>query len=301
MLPSTTALSTQQLAEFLAVVSAVPDGLAATRVAAERAARALEAEVAVVLGDEGVVSSVGFPIGRVPVDELAEVVAGIRWVLDVPGAGLCHTAVAPLGGRRPGHLLLARSGDDGFTIEEVSLLRGMARVLELTVETLQTFEAERRQAAENERLLASLRERHRLLEQLSRIQRAITRREPLQSILDAITAGAKELLGDEVAGLRMRDPDDPEMLLLVSHTGLRPELAKELWRVGIGQAGATGQSILRDELVVMEQYATAPHNMPEMADEHIQAAMATPVHDNGVVVGGLVVASYQPRVFTDSD
>src|SRR5215217_6114312 len=92
MLPSATALSTQQLAEFLAVVSAVHDGLSATRMAVERAARALEAEVAVVLGDGDVVSSVGFPLGRVPVAELAEVVAGDRWLLDVPGAGLCHTA-----------------------------------------------------------------------------------------------------------------------------------------------------------------------------------------------------------------
>ncbi len=143
MLPSATALSTQQLAEFLAVVSAVHDGLSATRIAVERAARALEAEVATVLGDAGVASSVGFPLGRVPVAELAQVVGGDRWLLDVPGAGLCHTAVAPIAGRTPGHLLVARSGEDGFTVEEVSLLRGMARVLELTIGTLHTFEAER--------------------------------------------------------------------------------------------------------------------------------------------------------------
>jgi diguanylate cyclase (GGDEF)-like protein len=207
----------------------------------------------------------------------------------------------PLGGRMPGHLLIARSGEDSFTIDEISLVRGMARVLELTIGTLETLEAERRQATENQRLLASLQERHRLLEQLSRIQRAITRREPLQHILDTITAGARELLGDEVAGLRLRDPDDPQMLLLVSQTGMRTELAKELWRVGIRSAGATGLAVLRDELVVMEHYATAPESVPELAAEHIQAAMAAPVHENGAVVGGLVVASYQPRVFSEND
>ncbi len=301
MLPSATALSTQQLAEFLAVVSAVHDGLSATRIAVERAARALEAEVAAVLGDAGVASSVGFPLGRVPVAELAQVVGGDRWLLDVPGAGLCHTAVAPIAGRTPGHLLVARSGEDGFTVEEVSLLRGMARVLELTIGTLHTFEAERRQAAENERLLEELLERHRLLEELSKIQRAISRREPFQSILDAITAGARELLRDEVAGLRLRDPDDPGMMILHSNKGLHPDLAKELWRVAIQDAGATGQALLRDELVVMEQYPTAPHRIPELAAAHIQSAMAAPVHDSGVVVGSLVVASYQPRVYTDRD
>ena len=54
----------------------------------------------------------------------------------------------------------AGPGDDGFTTDEVSLVRGMARVLELTVETLVTFAAERHQATENARLVTSLRERN---------------------------------------------------------------------------------------------------------------------------------------------
>jgi diguanylate cyclase (GGDEF)-like protein len=310
MLPSATALSTQQLAEFLAVVSAVADVRSAKQVAAERAARALEAEVAVVLDDgdvirpgvPGVTSSVGFPMGRVPVAEIAEVVVGERLLLDVPGAGPCQTAVAPLGGRSPGFLLVARSGDDGFTVDEVSLVRGMARVLELTEETLHRMAAERMQANENVRLVASLQERNRLLEQLSRILRAISRRQQLPDILNTITAGAKELFpDDEVVGLRLRDPDDPEMLILAAQTGMRPDLAKELWRVTVDAAGATGQAILLDDLVVMEQYATNEHNIPELAADHIQAAMAAPVHENGAVVGGLVVASYRPRVYTKRD
>jgi diguanylate cyclase (GGDEF)-like protein len=310
MLPSATALSTQQLAEFLAVVSAVSDGRSATQVAAERAARALEAEVAVVLnepattaaGAPGVVSSVGFPMGRVPVDEIADIVTGYRSLLDVPGAGACHTAVAPLGGRSPGHLLVARSGDDEFTVDEVSLLRGMARVLELTLENLHRMAAERMQANENVRLVASLQERNRLLVQLSKIQRAISRGQQLPDILQTITAGAKGLFpDDEVVGLRLRDPDDPDMLILVSQTGMRPELARELWRVTIEAAGATGQAILLDDLVVMEQYATDEHNIPELAADHIQAAMAAPVHENGEVAGGLVVASYRPRLYTKRD
>jgi diguanylate cyclase (GGDEF)-like protein len=303
MLPSATALSTQQLAEFLAVVSAVPDARSAIRVAAERAARALEAEVAVLLDARGeVVSSVGFPIGRAPLTHIREVVAGRRWLLNVPGAGACHTQVAPLGGRTGGHLLVARSGEDAFTVDELSLLRGMARVLELTIENLNRVEAERLQAAENMHLLASLRERHHLLEQLAKIQRAINRHQPLNEILHAITGGAKDLFpDDEVVGLRLRDQEDPEMLILASQTGMPPALARELWRVTIAESGATGQAVLRDELVVMEQYATDAHNIPELAAAHIQAAMAAPVHENGVVAGGLVVASYRPRRYSQRD
>jgi diguanylate cyclase (GGDEF)-like protein len=293
VLPTATALATQRLAEFLAVVSAAPDARSAIDAATERAARALEAEVAVVMGPEGVLSSVGYARGNVPVAALAEVIAGECGALEVPGAGLCRAAVAPMRGAAAGHLLVARSGTDCFNIDELSLLRGMARVLELTVATLRTVEAERRQADENVRLLASLQERQRLLEELSTIQRAISRRAPLPQILDSITAAAHELLGDEVVGLRMIDPDDPTMLLLVSYTGLDPEVANRFWRVPIVEGGAAGLAILRDELVVIRDYASAQSAMAGFVDAKIRAAMAAPVHQGSTVVGSLVVASYR--------
>jgi len=298
----TSALATQQLAEFLAVVSACPDAQSATRAAAERAARAVEAEVAVVLGQYGVLSSVGFAAGRLPAEALLEVAAGRRRDIEVPGAGPCPTVSAPIGGSEPRHLIVARSGDDGFTVDEISLIRGMARVLELTVETLNTLEAERRQAAENARLLVTLQERQRLLEQLSAIQRAIARRAPLQQILDTITNGAHELLGDEVIGLRLRDSDDPEMLLLVSSCGLPEDSAKVMWRVPVAEAGVAGQAVLLDDLVVVEGYEGFPHFIPEVARHGIQAAMAAPVHESGAVVGSLVVASKrEDRSYSKTD
>ena len=79
MLPTTTALCTQQLAEFLAVVSAVPDPLSAVQMTTERAAKALEAEVAAIVGADGtVVDLVGFRTDAVPGAELAEVARGRR-------------------------------------------------------------------------------------------------------------------------------------------------------------------------------------------------------------------------------
>ena len=301
MVLQSAALSTQLLAEFLAVLSAAPDGKSATQVAAERAARALEAEAAAVVGRDGTINSTGFPYGRLPQAEIADVIAGRRTVLDVPGANGCHTAVVPMGGSSPGHLLVARSGDDGFSIDEVSLIRGIARVLELTLGTLHTFEAERRRAAENAGLVATLQERQRLLEQLSRIQRGITRREPLQTILDAITTGAQELLGDDAVGLRMIDPSDPHTLLLVSSTGLPDELKARTWRIA-AEAGATGLSSMRNEVVVMDHYARDPRHIPEYAAVGIRKAMAAPVHQDGRIVGSLVVGTYQPdRVYTRAE
>jgi len=302
MLPSATAVSAQHLAEFLAVVSAVPDGAAATRAAVERAARVLEAEVAAVVADGMVVTAVGFLAGRVPEEALTEIAGGLRGALDVPGAGRCHAVAAPLRTPEPAQLVVARSGEDGFTVDEVSLIRGMARVLELTLGTLRTLAAERRQAAENARLLTTLQARQRLLEHLSTIQRAIARRAPQSQIFDAITSGAQELIGDDAAGLRLVDTDDPAMLLLVSHQGLRPELAKRLWRTPAPLAGAPGQAMLRDELVVIEGYANSPHGNLDLADDRMQSSMAAPVHENGTVVGALVVGSYREgRTYSRAD
>ena len=301
MLPTATALSTQQLAEFLAVISTATDSAQAAGVAAERAARALEAEVGAVVQVSGELACVGFPRGRVPVAELTEAARGGRDRLDVPGAGSCRVASASIGGPRPGHLLVARSGDDRFAVDEVSLLRGMARVLELTVARLCTLEAERRQAAENARLLDELRERHRLLEELAKIQRSITRQEPFQAILDAITTGAADLLDDEMAGLRLRDSEEPDMLILHASVGVPADVVRQVWRVPVGRAGAAGAALMRNDVVVMEGYPSDPARVPELATGGVASAMAAPVHDNGVVVGSLVVASSRPRAYTARD
>jgi diguanylate cyclase (GGDEF)-like protein len=302
MVPPASAVSAQQLAEFLGAVSAVPERSAAIRAAVEHAARVLDAEVAAVVCDGAVVTAVGLRTGRAPEAALTEVAAGLRDTLDVPGAGGCHAVAVPLHTPKPARLLVARSGADGFTVEERSLIRAMARVLELSLETLRTLAAERRQAAENARLLATLQARQRLLEQLSVIQRAIARRAPQQQIFDLITAGAQELSSDEAAGLRLLDTDDPEMLLLVSHKGLRPELARRLWRVPLSHGGAPGQAMLRDELVVIEGYSSSPLGLRDLADEQMQSSMAAPVHENGAVVGALVVGSYREgRSYTEAD
>ncbi|HYY89290.1 MAG TPA: EAL domain-containing protein, partial [Chloroflexota bacterium] len=174
------------------------------------------------------------------------------------------------------------------------LLRGMARTLTLTLRHLGMLQEERR-------LRAEVQERQRLLEQLSRLQRAIANRAPLQEILDAITAGAAELLGDEMVALRLLDTDDPHYTLMMSSCGLRPELAERLWRIP-ASSGVGGRAITEGTLVCAHDYVNAPEVLEELAADHLQAAMAAPVREGSQIVGCLTVGSYHPeRVYSESE
>src|SRR5947207_7578532 len=298
-------LQIQQLVELLAVVSTLRDEAAAVRGAVERAAQAMEAEVAAVVMDGRVSASVGYPVGAVPEDDLVAVARRERDRLDVPGMGECHAMSAGWAGTHPGQLVVGRCGE-AFTIDERSLVRGMARVLELTLTMLRTLGAEHfmrqrsdRQAAENAQLLASLRQRQRLLEHLFDIQRSISRRLPLKQILDAITAAAQSLLGDEVVGLWLRDEHDPNLVKLKSFVGLRPHLAKRLPAVALADAGVAGEAIATDSVRVQAYPVPV---IDRLTDGKLRACMAAPVHASGQVTGSLLLAAYRPdREYTDAD
>ena len=289
--------SGQQLAEFLAAVSSYDTEAAAVAGAVERAAEALEAEVAALVRGGRVVSSVGFASGRVPEDELRRAAAGEVRVIDVPGAGRCRVLCVPFEDDEPAQLLLARSGGD-YASAEVALLRAMARALGLNVRMLRMLEAERslrerseRHAQENARLLSSLQERQTLLERLFRIQRSISHRAPIQEVLDAITEGAVDLLGDDVVGLRLIDPDDPSSSVMVSSQGMGEDLARSLGRSPVDH-GVGGLAITTRQLIVTHDYAGLVHPLEPLVSDGLRAAMAAPVYQDGEPMGSLVVASY---------
>jgi diguanylate cyclase (GGDEF)-like protein len=297
----------QQLLELLAAMTSLSDEAAAVRAAAERAAMALEAEVCAVLIDGRVTASVGYPAGTVPAyAELTAVLNRESDHLDVPGLGECPAVTAEWGGSHPGSLVLARWGDEPFTAAERSMVRGMARTLELTLRVLRTLRAETemrersdRQAAENARLAESLREQQQLLLRLSVIQRAISRREPLEQILETITEAAHELLGDEIVGLWIRDQDAPDRAKLRSAVGLS---MTRLPALPLGEAGAAGEAMRAGDVVVLEGYTHASPSIRELTGGRLQASMAAPVHESNQIVGGLLVASYRPeRRFSAKD
>ena len=155
--------SAQQLAEVLAVLAASPGEDTAAQRAIERIAECFEAEVGVLISGGAIAAAVGFASGKLPESQLLEIAEGRRDRLELPGAGSSRVVVVPVDTDPPSCIVLARSGDEGFGAEEISLLRGMARVLALALQLLDMLASERslreqgeRQAERTAQLLASL-------------------------------------------------------------------------------------------------------------------------------------------------
>jgi diguanylate cyclase (GGDEF)-like protein len=295
-----TSWAAQQLTEFLAAVSGARDERAAIHDAVERVTEAFEAEIGAVIGTDGeVVVAAGFGINEVPLEAIERVCRGETDCLEVPGIGTCQVLATPIGDERLGLLVLGRDPELAFSSEERNLVRGMARMLAQAVHLLRVVEAERnlrelseQQGAENARLVESLAERQRLLERLSKIQSSIVSRRELEEVLDAIVAGAQELLGDETVGLRLIDQDDPQQLIMVASAGIRPEIVRDMHRSPLG-LGAGGRAAAEGRLIVIEDYAADEKNLTAFAADGIRAALAAPVHERGEVVGSLVVATHR--------
>jgi diguanylate cyclase (GGDEF)-like protein len=278
--------STQQLAEFVAVVSAAPDEDTALREGVVRAAEALDADVAAAVRRGTVEASLGWPAGEVPEGRLLEIARAGTGTVVVPGAGEIAAVATELGDEPDGRLLLARAAEPRFDAIEMGLLRGMARTLGLTLRTLRTVEV--------------LRERQRLLEGLSDIQRAIAQRAPLHDVLDKIVGLTAELLGDELPALFLRDPDDPETLVIGGSRGIDPATLALIRRRRVGE-GVGGRAVAEDRLIVVDDYAGEAAAIPHFVDDALQAAMAAPVHENGQVVGALLVSSWKRGRTYDAD
>ena len=107
----TSGWSTQQLAEFVAAVSAADNEASAATTAVERVAEALDAEVAAIVCDGQLIAAIGYPGGTGPIGELEAVQAGVEGsVLDVPGVGAASASAAPLE-HPPGARLVIARGD----------------------------------------------------------------------------------------------------------------------------------------------------------------------------------------------
>ena len=272
-----------------------PDGVVAESL--ELAAKILAASAAALVVDDTVVASVGVGAGAA---EAFRVVAEQRTTeATLPYHGRCHFAMGDADNWGDPVLIVVRPGHVGFSFEEANLVRGMSRVLALHFHAARNLAAERfsradadTHAAENAALLTVVQERQTLLERLTRIQRSINGRAPLPEVLQTIVAGASELLGDAIVGLRRIDPTDPDYAVVLCVVGVEPGSSLSD-RIRIG-TGAGGRAISENRLVVIHDYASSPEALPNFAETHLQAAMGAPVHQNGVVAGSLVVASRQP-------
>ncbi len=286
-------LATDQLTEFLSAVADRPAGPAAHHAAVECAARALGADVAVLMIDGGVVASIGLPADKVPAYTLAEIAVGRRSTVEL-GDGRHAVTYATIGGASPGVLVLGRILGP-FTPEEVCLLRGMARVLELSLQSLHVLESERRYAEENGRLLGYLDHGRRVFEELATVQRAIGRRLPVPQIFDLVMAAVRDLLGVDMVTISMVERDDPALGSTVASIGVPDHVAGWRLRAPVASGGVSGLAILGDEMVAVEDYASCPIAMPTLTAVHLQSVMAAPVHENGQAVGSIAVGTFGTR------
>jgi uncharacterized protein YigA (DUF484 family) len=292
--------TTNQLTEFMDGVSRADDEPSAIQLAVERAAEALDAEVAAAIVLTSVRAAVGFPRGEVPERELIAIAEGRQSEIEVPGGGLCGAIKVVLHGQPPGVLLVARNSDEPFARGEQALLVGMARVLSMMQHLLRVVDGERtlrekveRQARDNASLLASLQERQQLLDRLTEIERSISGKASLSEVFEQIVDGASRLLGDPLVALRLLDPEDPGYLVTVATGGLGPERREEIARLPVG-ALATDRALTGGRLVVLDDYSNNSEAAPGFVEEGLTVAMSAPVCDRREPVGLLTVASREP-------
>ncbi len=191
--------SNHRLVEFLGALSRCQDVARAVRSAAELGAEEFDAEIgAVVIGDV-VLAGVGFGPDAVPVDHLAAIPLGTSSV-DLGRAGTFHTIAAAWAAGTRGRLVVARATGP-FSLGDRNLLLGMAGALGLALDMIQVLERQRGE--------------QRVLEVLLDIQRRISHRAPLPSILAAVTDGARAVLPGHDVALVLDDVLDPAHPIVV--------------------------------------------------------------------------------------
>jgi hypothetical protein len=305
--------SAHKLAEFLAVVSSFATETAAAGGAVERVAESLDAEVVAIVSRRGSpVAAIGYPEDSVPVAELAAVAAGQREELTVPGSGSCRAAVVPLEHPPGARLVLARSGSDPLSADELGLLHAMARVTSMTLRMRRYLDDERalrkesqRQSSENAHLLATLTEHQALLERLADEQAALRRvatlvaRQPAPAqVLASVTEEVGRLLR---AGLTQMLRYDAADAATVVAGWTDPDVR------GQGIALGTRVAVQRDGLadIVLRERRATRMNSGSLATggpiaDHVRrcglhSATASPIEVEGRLWGAMVAGWPTPE------
>jgi diguanylate cyclase (GGDEF)-like protein len=285
------------VAAFIDAISGPADVISAVTTAAESLVAILAADSVEILQDGSTLATAGEVTPALPVPSAPSVGAA-------RSADVDRSVLTVAIGRQAGRQLVAvRGAGIPFMDVEADLATGLSAALALQLAALDHLAEQRRNPSNDAEAAAhEARTGRALLEQLAVVQRAVARRAPLSEIFDAITAGARSLLGDAITALAMRESDDPHMLHLASACGFPDDVRHRLWRMPVTSAGASGQAILRDEVVVLAQYAQSPNALQDGVDAGLHAGMAAPVRHHDKVVGSLFVGSRRPdRVYGSAD
>lgn len=283
------------LSDLVEVAASVADGDASPALLLERAVAALSGRAGVLLAGDETFRTGDLEPGSAQDTALRRQIE--QGEGDPRDPGDRAVAVSAIDAVRMGVEL---SGSAGASPEQQVLLEGTTRLVALGLRARSLVRTERALRARSEQqvrvsqeLLATLQGQRSLLEQLARIQRAISSRQPLQDVLDAIVDGTAELLGEDIAGLRLLDQTDPDRIVLVSSVGVPAGVvAEHRWQplaLGVG-----GQAVAQNQLVLVADYGKQARSLPGFRDAGVRAAMAAPVRRGGVAIGSLTVATRRP-------
>jgi signal transduction histidine kinase len=268
------AWSSQQLAEFLAVVSAFDTEDAAALGAVEHAAQALDAKVAAIVTDSTVVASVGYQKGTAPLADLKSVALGSSRGLMVPGVGLCPAIAVAV--EYPPHATFVLARIEGLNFEEISMVQGMAHVVAITMRMLHLVGDER--ALRNEQ--AALR----------RVATLVARGVDQQAVLAAVAEEIGRLAGADLVSVFQYEADGTATR--VASWAERPPgprvgesivVGEHNWVAAVQQ---TGKPARNDESVTTNQVGAK-----FISDFGVRASVATPIVVDGKFWGAALASS----------
>ena len=276
------AWSTHQLAEFVASISACKTEAAAARAVVDRAAEALDADVAAIVCGGELIAAVGYPEVTAPADELTRIRPGApdSW-LAVPGVGRCPATAAALAYPPGAKLVLARSG--GLTRQEAGLLRGMARTAAMTLRMLSVLDHERAAREEFEWLA-------REQAALRRVATLVAKAASPEQVFSAVAQELAQLSGADMGlVLRYEADDTATMVGGWSRSEMPAPIGTQLTVEGDGVA----VSVLRtSQPSQASRFNGPPGSTADWARQAgVQASSGSPIIVAGQLWGLMVVGS----------
>jgi GAF domain-containing protein len=168
---------------------------------------------------------------------------------------------------------------------------------EADLQLLMAFSAQAAVAIENARLFAATEQRATELSTLREIGQAIAARLELPAVLEAVVAGALQLLGSQYAQILLWD-EATQMLRYGAAVG--PEADRVRVQVFELGRGINGTVALTRQPMLLDDYQASPYALPEFPD--IVATITTPVLFGDRLLGVLHSHSSQPgKRFTPDD
>ena len=290
---SASAWSTQQLAEFLAVVSSAETEAAAAWAAVERTAEELDAEVAAIVCGGDLLAAVGYPEGAAPVAELAAVTPGVAGEFTVPGLGVCSATAVRLEHPPGARLVVARCGT-GLGPPEVSLLRGIAHASSITMRMLRLLDDERAARQDSTQRQTQLEQLANEQAALRRMATVVARGTSPPETFSAVAAEVGQLLGADVTMVLRYEPDGTGTVTGGwSIPGMTIPAGDGLTLTGRGVA----VSVLRSGQPARTEHfegpsGSLPHRLQQLG---VRSGVGAPITVEGRLWGAVVAASRQAQ------